>query len=825
MRPFPLLILLLLLCSTAWSQDVSGGSCKVSGKVVDSASAQPIEYASITLFLTGRTKPVAGISTDKKGIFTIDSLAPGNYSLVIEFIGYKKQTRNIQLSSRQPGFSIGNILLAGEAQTLAGVTVTGQKKAIENTIDKLVYNTDRDITAQTGVATDVLQKVPQVSVDVDGNVELAGSTNVLFLINGRPSTIFGSNITDVLQSIPASQIKSIEVITNPGARYDAQGTGGIINIILKHSTVQGINGNVSLTAGTLMQNGSLNINARKGKLGFNAFLNGDARLTTTTLISAQRTSTDTATKTNALLQQNGSTDFSRHGLQSGIGFDWSDSARNSLSGALNYAEFGNRARGSINQLEQTQTVAGGVYSNTNSTNTTTSSFREYSFDPSLNYKHTFQNSEQQLELMMDGSFGHNLINSGNDQFLQPKDSLIYGTRNNNPATENEYEAKIDYVQPLKKNMNLGVGGRFSGRDISSTGEALVWQPLSNNYLFNSALSNNLDYHQKVYAAYAEVNFPLAKSFQARLGGRYERTQVNAFYANAHQNIQNGYDTWIPSIFLMKTIDETQTFKLNFTIRINRPEYSELNPFINTSDPKNIITGNPNLKPEIWDRFEAVYSKDLGRIGSFMISLYYRQSNGDIQRFVIYYPSIQVGDTTYTNVAVTTRENIGIEENAGTNLFLELHPNEKFSIRTNTIIFYRHTINHVDPGYNSSTTIYRANINASYQLTTDFAAEFFGTFNSKHHEAQGYYPSFTSYSLALRKQFWKKKGSIALTASNFLSKYIDQRTDIYGPGFVSSNLRRIPYRSIGINFTWKFGKLVTKTEKSDNVDTNLNPPDQ
>jgi len=427
--------------------------------------------------------------------------------------------------------------------------------------------------------------------------------------------------------------------------------------------------------------------------------------------------------------------------------------------------------------------------------------------------------------MMDGSFGHNLINSGNDQFLQPKDSLIYGTRNNNPATENEYEAKIDYVQPLKKNMNLGVGGRFSGRDISSTGEALVWQPLSNNYLFNSALSNNLDYHQKVYAAYAEVNFPLAKSFQARLGGRYERTQVNAFYANAHQNIQNGYDTWIPSIFLMKTIDETQTFKLNFTIRINRPDYSELNPFINTSDPKNIITGNPNLKPEIWDRFEAVYSKDLGRIGSFMISLYYRQSNGDIQRFVIYYPSIQVGDTTYTNVAVTTRENIGIEENAGTNLFLELHPNEKFSIRTNTIIFYRHTINHVDPGYNSSTTIYRANINASYQLTTDFAAEFFGTFNSKHHEAQGYYPSFTSYSLALRKQFWKKKGSIALTASNFLSKYIDQRTDIYGPGFVSSNLRRIPYRSIGINFTWKFGKLVTKTEKSDNVDTNLNPPDQ
>jgi hypothetical protein len=177
------------------------------------------------------------------------------------------------------------------------------------------------------------------------------------------------------------------------------------------------------------------------------------------------------------------------------------------------------------------------------------------------------------------------------------------------------------------------------------------------------------------------------------------------------------------------------------------------------------------------------------------------------------------------VAVTTRENVGIEKNAGTNIFFDLHITSKFSLRSNILWFYRHTINHVDTGYNSSSTIYRLSTNASYQFTDNFAAEFFGSFNSRHHEAQGYYPSFTSYSFAIRKQFWNKKGSIALTVNNFLSKYVNQQTDLYGPGFVTSSLRKIPFRSVGINFTWKFGKLEFKKEKTEENSANLNAPEQ
>ena len=176
---------------------------------------------------------------------------------------------------------------------MQNVTITATPRLIENKIDKIVFNAERDLTSQGGVATDVLKKVPQVSVDVDGNVELSGSSSIQFLINGKPSTVFGSNITDVLQSIPASQIKSIEVITNPGAKYDAQGLGGIINIILKENRAKGINGNLSLNGGTINENGSFNFNARKNNIGFNAFVSGESRLSTNTPNSSDRLSVDT----------------------------------------------------------------------------------------------------------------------------------------------------------------------------------------------------------------------------------------------------------------------------------------------------------------------------------------------------------------------------------------------------------------------------------------------------------------------------------------------------------------------------------------------------
>ncbi|MEO8584482.1 MAG: TonB-dependent receptor, partial [Flavitalea sp.] len=266
---------------------------QITGKVTDSLTGLPLEYASLSIMIPGNKTPVRGTASDQGGHFSITQLKAGTYSIEIDFIGYRTQTvKNIAINKDKPLVKLKTITLSKNQEMMQGVVVTAQGKLIENKIDKMVFNAERDLTSQSGVATDILKKVPQVSVDVDGNVELSGSSNIRFLINGKPSSAFGSNISDVLQSIPASQIKSIEVITNPGAKYDAQGTGGIINIILKRNNAQGINGNVSLAAGTRAQNGSLNLNARRGTFGVNAFISGNVRPSVNAPSSSNRKTID-----------------------------------------------------------------------------------------------------------------------------------------------------------------------------------------------------------------------------------------------------------------------------------------------------------------------------------------------------------------------------------------------------------------------------------------------------------------------------------------------------------------------------------------------------
>jgi hypothetical protein len=246
---------------------------RITGRIIDSLSHQPLQYAAITLFKGQDTKPAGGGMTNNKGLFSVDGVAPGTYTLTVDIIGYG--TRSLgpyTLTSNKPQLALTDIAVGKKVGELESVTVTAPRGLVQNKLDRMVYNVEKDVTSLGGVATDVLKKVPMVSVDVDGNVDIMGNTNILFLINGRPSSIFGNNLADALQTIPASQIKSIEVITSPGAKYDAEGTAGIINIILKDNKINGINGNLSLTGGSRLQNGSFNLNGRHGNFGVNAFL-------------------------------------------------------------------------------------------------------------------------------------------------------------------------------------------------------------------------------------------------------------------------------------------------------------------------------------------------------------------------------------------------------------------------------------------------------------------------------------------------------------------------------------------------------------------------
>ncbi|MFI5133216.1 MAG: TonB-dependent receptor domain-containing protein [Chitinophagales bacterium] len=817
------LLLILLIKSEAQGKNRPAGDGTITGKIIDSATQKPVEYATITLFQQGNKKILTGTVTNAEGRFTLSDLNAGAYKMTVEFIGYLPHTiNNIVISKQNLQVDVKNILLSVKGVTLQGITVTAPTRLIENKIDKMVFNAEKDLTSQGGVATDILKKVPQVSVDVDGNVELAGSSSIRFLINGKPSAVFGSNITDVLQSIPAGEIKSIEVITNPGAKYDAQGLGGIINIILKDNKAKGINGNLSLSAGTLTDNGSFNFNARKNNFGFNAFISGSARPNTNSPSSSDRLTIDTIAKNNISLLQDGTSQLKKHnGIESGLGFDWTWKKRNNFTGSFRYGNFALAAAGFTNQSQTVTAQNGGaVLSSIATINNTGNGYSSDNIDGSLNYKRTFEKEDQELEINFNTSHDNRRGTANNYQFLMPQDSLYYGTNSTNPGTENQTEFTVDYTQPFRKDVKLGVGGKINFSDILSHSNILSFQPDTKNYEYNNSLSNYLDYKQKVYALYSEISFPISKSLDAKIGGRYERTQINSYYSNAQQQSPaHGYNTFVPSIFFMRKLNDNESIKLNYSKRIERPDYRDLNPFVNTTDPKNISAGNPYLSPEIGHRIELSYNRDFNKTGSFMVSAFYRINEHDIQPFIVFYPSIKVGDSTYTNVAVSTRQNIGRENNFGMNFFVELHLNSKLDLRSNFFWFYRHTINALDPGYNSNSFNYRFNMNASYQFSKTLAGEFFGNFNSARHQAQGRYPSFTTYSFALRKQFANKKASIALTASNPFSEYVKQRTVVFGPNFTINSLRQVPFRSFGINFTWKFGKLEFKKDKEENSDNN------
>jgi ferric enterobactin receptor len=345
-KDFCILFFLIISAAVSAQNNPVSDKGKITGKVTDAITKAPVDYATVSIFKQGSTSPFNGASTDPKGNFVIDNVSPGEYSITIEFLGYKKQTiDHVMVSNTVKNVALGAVILAPIQNQLKDVVITASGPTVENKIDKLVYNPGNDLTAQGGLALDVLKKVPMVTVDIDGNVELMGNANIRFLINGKPSSIFGASITDALQAIPSSQIKSIEVITSPGAKYDASGTGGIINIILKDSKVQGFNGSVNLSAGTRLDNGSLNLNVRKGNFGVNGFFSGNQQVNTTAINTTDRTSVDANNNTTHLFQQ-GNSNFKRSGYRSGFGFNWSITPKDELNASIGFNHFGNSNNGS-----------------------------------------------------------------------------------------------------------------------------------------------------------------------------------------------------------------------------------------------------------------------------------------------------------------------------------------------------------------------------------------------------------------------------------------------------------------------------------------------
>jgi len=812
-KVFILTILLLAfsLSVTAQKDDKPDGA-KIAGKIIDATTGQPIGYASVSIAQQSDGKEINGTTTDDQGAFNLTGVQDGTYKLLIYSVNYVTDTiNNIIVSKGKTNTTLGSIKLKSTSTALKEVQITADKSYIENKIDKMVYNVDKDITSQTGVATDALKKIPEVDVDVDGNVELQGNSNIRFLINGKPSSIFGNNIADVLQSIPASQIQSIEVITSPGAKYDAEGTGGIINIILKKSTAQGINGSVSLTGGTRLENGSFNLNARKGHFGAHTFFSTNDQLASTALTSTNRTGQDTGSTTSQLLE-NGSGTFIRQSYQTGGGFDWDITPHNSISGSVSYFYYGINGTGVTNRENILfDNNDNKLFDSTDILNST-SGFHSHTLDWSLDYKKTFDKDGQELDISYNSSLGYNFSNYSQSQEELAAEAITSGSYGINPDMERETYFSIDYGYPVNDSLSFEVGAKTSFYNVASNSDVYLLNTETDNYDYSTTQSNSLSYGNIVYAAYASVNFRMFRWLDVKMGYRDEYTTTNAYFSGAGTVYIPSYNTPVPSIMIAHKLANKQMLKLSYSHRIERPDYGDLNPFLNASDPQNISTGNPFLKPEIGNKIEFGYNKTFDKGSNLFITMFYRGSLDDLQTYTTFYPTFKVGDSTYNNVSVTQRSNIGTENNYGISVYGSVPVSQKITLRGNLSGFERYINTGFATGGNVHGFNYRTNVNFTYELSSSFTIEAFGNFNSPRINAQGTVPSFTTYSLALRKQLFHKNGSIAITAVNAFNKYVNQTTTLVGDNFDVVSTRLVPYQSFGFNFTYKFGKLEFKDDK-------------
>ncbi len=801
MRPFFSLIFFLFLTFSGFSQATdSKGVGIIKGKVIDTKNGEPISYATITAYLKGQTKVAGGNITDEKGTFSIDNLGWGEYQLKIEFLGYANTTlSSIFLSESLPTHKCGEIKISTDSKPMKEVTVTGSKNYMENKLDKFVYNVDKDITSDGGVATDVLKKVPQVSVDVDGNVELLGSNNIRVFINGRPSTMFDNNLADALRSIPANQIKSIEIITTPGAQYDAQGTGGIINIILKDNKSKGLNGSVNASAGTRLNNTSANVHLKKNKLDFSISGGYNTQLRGGTLSSSDRkTYSD-----NSEYLQSGTGYMEKYSYRLQTGLDYAINKRNNLSLTLSTNQFTTITEGNTSQIIY-QGIAPIPYTLRYSKSRQTFG----SNDISLNYSKKFRKEGRELGFTVQNNNGTGYNGYLENQHYENQSNYFYGATGNNNLHDRETIVSADFANPFTIDIVLNVGAKFTESGINTNSDHYLLDTQKNHYNYDNSQVDEFKYQRDVSAVYATLVLPLGREYTMKAGLRDEYTNIQKYAGVASAP---SYNSFIPSIVVSKKLDAYKNIKLSYTKRIQRAGYKELNPFIDATDPTNLVEGNPYLRPERSDVIELNYFQSFEGGSTFMVTAFSRNTRDDEQNYV-YDTSLKIGTTTYNNVSISTNENAGHQYLTGLNISGTLKLGRKLELRGNINAFNKYIISNLVANTTINSINYRTNINASYKLSETIAMEFFGNFNSARTEIQGKFPSFTSYSFAFRKFLFHKKGSLAFTTTNPFNEYVDQATNVNGVNFSMVADKKTPYRSFGLSFSYKFGKMEYKDKK-------------
>lgn len=753
--PFLLLCALLLppLLKAQQTMADPAGKALISGSIQDEETGEPIGFANVLIYAADDSLLLSGTISEADGTFRFEALAFGIYDLRINYLGYEDEfLEEIALTQREPTASLGPISLSQAANLLGEVEVTAERSLMEFGLAKKVFNLEDNLATLGGDAIEALKNIPSVTVDMDGNISLRGSANVRILINGKPSGLTGFDRQALLQQIPANTIQSIEVMTNPSAKYDPEGMAGIINIITKQQNRKGFNLQIQGNVGTNEKyDGSLSFNYRAGRINLMGSYSGRRN---------QRWSERTAARTTYFTDSTGYLDQQSEGeridrshtLRGGL--EWFFNDRSTLTGA---ATFGWEEQEDLDLMnssfldEQQLLSARSILHNPETEDEAVQEF-------DLSYRLSFDREEHELTASARYSTDLEDEFEGSDEsFFDPFDQFLYDIRQQSLTQNQNSQAilQLDYVQPFAENLRLEAGARSTWQELDNDFLLENYDGALDNFVRNDSASNHFVYQEQVHATYGILGGSWEKwEFQAGL--RAEQALTSSILLTTDSTFENNYFSLFPSGSIAYALPGQQKVQLSYSRRIHRPRSHSLNPFPSIGNGNNIRQGNPKLLPEYIDSYEFGYQKSWEK-GTFNPAVFYRVTHDLIQRY-----SYLIDEET----RLSTWVNLDRAYSYGIELIATFRPFDWWSLNGNATA-YRNRIegSNVEADLNNSGYQVSGRLMSVWTPTKNTNLQLSGFFRSRGVTAQGsMYPMY-SVDLGVRQSILKGRGAITLRLSD------------------------------------------------------------
>jgi len=779
----------------------------VSGSVVSAAADRPVEYGAVTLKSKADGKTLRATVTDAKGAFTVGALPFGEYEVVYGAVGGDTQTsRAFTVDAAHRTVDLGRLLLGAETPVQLGkVEVAAHKEAFYNSIDRKVYNVGKDIQSVAGSASDLLQNVPSVQVDIEGNVALRGDSNVLILINGKTSTMMGKNRAAVLEQMPADGIEKIEVITNPSAKYKPDGTAGIINLTMKKKQEPGYSGSVRAVVGNDRRyNASVTANYNPGK--YNLFATAGVRQDNRPRTVTDERSRPGTTPGTVVATSQHTTEASRplsRVVQTGVDYKLSDATKVGASMHYNYRDF-----------FRTSTVSTRI---SDPAGTGSKDYdrqrRDPEYEKDLEFTGTLQHSFPQEDRELNFELRHGKTTEQEDnRYANVYRLPAIATAFENTLiknTETSTEGTAEYVHPLNEDAKLEAGYNGQGNRVDLDYHGSFFNPATQVWQEDLTRTNRFIYDATIHATYATYAQKLGQ-FGFLAGLRFEQAIIRTDQRTARLRDKNDYNRFYPSLHLSYNFTEAQQVQLNYSHRVHRPEGDDLNPFPQYQDPLSLRAGNPRLRPEEIHSVESGYQYKNGDT-SYLATVYYRYRYNGMTDVTRYVDSLTLLPSPNGATTLTTKENLGRGRSGGLELGTTTRLKDRVSLNFSSNI-YRSEIDAGNLGFSArrSTVTWDAKLNASWDITKSTLVQLNTNYTAKRLTPQGYrYPTYVA-NLGLRHNFNAKKTAFVLTVSDVFNS-LKERSLVDTPTLHEQITRRRSSRLIFAGFIYNFGKAGKKSK--------------